>query len=396
MTKSTLQQGRKMTHINSKLVHLGRNSARQSLAVNPPLVRASTTVFPTLAAFKSSYQGVSFETPRYGRSGTSTAFELQTAMASICNTQSCIATSCGLSACAAVLSAYAEPGSHLLIQKEVYGPTRAVAENELRRIKADIEYFDSADELPHLIKPQTSLIFLEVPTSLSMKMLDIRAVTTIAQKHKIPVACDSTWGTPYFFDAHDLGINISIHAATKYINGHSDILLGLITGTYEDLAKTRHWCERFGSHAAPDACWMTLRGLRTLSVRMERHQENALHVASYLQVQPQIKNVLFPALASDPGHQLWQQQFSGAAGPFSIELQPCSESAYEKFFDSLNLFALGTSWGGFESLVMPAIAHHLRSKQTLADEGRMVRLHIGLEDKDELCADLHQALALLG
>ncbi|WDE07420.1 PLP-dependent transferase [Thalassomonas viridans] len=384
-----------MTHINSKLVHQGRSSAEQALAVNPPLLRASTTVFPSLAAFKSSYRGVTFETPRYGRSGTSTAFELQTAMASICNTQSCIATSCGLSACAAVLSAYAKPGAQLLIQKEVYGPCKALADNELTQQQVDIDYFDSPQQLPDLITPKTSLIFLEVPTSLSMKMLDIRAMAEIARQHKIPLACDATWGTPYFFDAHGLGINISIHAATKYINGHSDTLLGLITGSYQDLEQTRRWCERYGSHAAPDACWLTLRGLRTLSVRMERHQENALHVARYLQTQPQVKNVLFPALPSDPGHSLWQQQFSGAAGPFSIELQPCDEASFEKFIDSLKLFSLGTSWGGFESLVMPAIPHHLRSEKTLPDEGRMLRLHIGLEDKGDLCADLQQALSRL-
>jgi len=384
-----------MADIKSKLIHQGRNSARQSLAVNPPLVRASTTVFPTLAEFKSSYQGVTFETPRYGRSGTHTAFELQTAMAAICNTETCIATSCGLSACTAVLSAYAEPGVHILIQKDVYGPTKALAESELQRLQTDIDYFENAEELPHLIKAQTKLIYLEVPTSLSMKMLDVRAITAVAQKYRIPVACDSTWGTPYFFDAHALGINISIHAATKYINGHSDTLLGLITGSYADLAATRQWCERFGSHAAPDACWMTLRGLRTLSVRMERHQENALHVALWLKAQPQIKNVLFPMLASDPGHDLWQQQFSGAAGPFTVELQPCNESSYEQFIDALELFALGTSWGGFESLVMPAIPHHLRSEKILPDDGRMVRLHIGLEDKNDLCADLQQALLKL-
>ena len=383
------------SHIDTKITHCGRDSARQSLAVNPPLVRASTTVFGSLAAFRESYNGTTFETPRYGRSGTSTNFELQAAMASICNTQSAIATACGLSACAAVLGAYSEPNGQILMQNGVYGPTRALAERELRRLNVQIDYFDNAQQLGALLNSRSRLIFLEVPCSLSMQMLDVTAVCAIAKAHNIPVACDSTWGTPIFFDAHKLGINISIHAATKYINGHSDTMLGLITGTYKDLQQTRDWCEHYGSHAAPDACWLTLRGLRTLSVRMQRHQENALQVAHWLQKQPQIKTLLFPALASDSGHELWKKQFSGAAGPFTIELHACAQSRYENCINTFKLFGLGTSLGGFESLVMPAIPHHLRAAKTLPDEGRLLRLHIGLENPDELCTDLQRALSQL-
>lgn len=384
-----------MNHFDTKITHLGRKSAAQFLAVNPPLVRASTTVFPTLAAFKDSYQGTAFETARYGRSGTSTSFELQSTMAAICNTESCIATACGLSACVAVLGAYATANAHILIQDNVYGPTRAFAENELRSQGVDIEFFSDEESLQTLIKGNTQLIFLEVPTSLTMSMLDVQRVTEIAKTKGIPVACDSTWGTPLFFDAHALGINISIHAATKYINGHSDTMLGLITGRYEDLAKTRQWCERFGSHASTDACWMTLRGLRTLSVRMERHQKNAMKVAQWLATSAEIERVIFPALPTDPGYPLWNKQFSGAAGPFTVELCPCDEKAYGSFIDALQLFGLGTSWGGFESLVMPAIPHHLRALESLPNEGRLVRLHIGLEDANDLCSDLDQALKRL-
>jgi cystathionine beta-lyase len=352
-------------------------------------------VFPTLADFKKSYEGVTFETPRYGRSGTSTAFELQSAMASLCNTQSCIATSCGLSACAAVLGAYAKPGSHILIQNGVYGPTKALADTEIKNDNVSVQYFDSAQELTSLLQHNTRLIFLEVPSSLTMNMLNVKEICNIAQSKNIPVACDSTWGTPVFFDAHSLGINISIHAATKYIGGHSDTMLGLITGTYEDLKDTRNWCERYGSHAAPDTCWMVLRGLRTLSIRMERHQKSAIHIAKWLQKQPQIEKVFFPALPDDAGYSLWKEQFSGAAGPFTVQLTSCDESSYEEFINTLKLFGLGTSWGGFESLIMPAIAHHLRSAKQQPKEGRLVRLHIGLENADDLCDDLKNALALL-
>jgi cystathionine beta-lyase len=384
-----------MSQIETQLVHLGRKSADEAFSVNPPLVRASTTVFPNLSTFKASYQGTTFETPRYGRSGTSTTFEFQSAMASICHTESCIATSCGLSACAAVLSAYVQQGSHILIQNDVYGPTRALAVNELIKLGTKIDFFENESDLQALINKRTTLIFIEIPTSLTMKMLDVAAIVSIAKQYDIPVACDSTWGTPLFFDAHGLGINISIHAATKYINGHSDVMLGVITGCYQDLEMTRHWCERYGIHAAPDACWMALRGLRTLSVRMERHEKNALHIAHWLNEQPQVKDIAFPALPSNSQYTLWKKQFSGAAGPFTIELQPCNESQYESFINSLKLFSLGTSWGGFESLIMPAVPHHLRSISELPNEGRMVRLHIGLEDKADLCADLAQAFTKL-
>lgn len=380
-----------MSKLDTKLVHLGRVSATESLAVNPPLVRGSTTVFPNLSAFKASYQGTAFETPRYGRSGTSTTFEFQSMVAAISNTESCIATSCGLSACAAVLSAYAKDGAHIVVQNDVYGPTRSLVEKELKGDGVKVSFFASVQELQNLVNEQTKLIFIEIPTSLSMKMLDVAAIVNIAKQYDITVACDATWGTPMFFDAHGLGINIAIHAATKYINGHSDVMLGVITGRYSDLELTRRWCERHGAYAAPDSCWMALRGLRTLSVRMKRHEENALYVANWLQQQPQVKRVMFPALPSDPGYALFKAQFCGAAGPFTVELRSCNEAQYENFINALQLFGLGTSWGGFESLIMPAIAHHLRSQATLPDEGRLVRLHIGLEDKEELCADLHQA-----
>lgn len=381
--------------IDTQLVRSGRSTTAQSHSVNPALVRASTTVFPCLADFKKSYEGLVFESPRYGRSGTSTTFELQTAMAAICNAQSCIATASGLSAIAAVLSAHAGPEKHILMHDTVYGPTRVLCEKELRELGCHVEFFDSSEGLSDRIKAQTRLVFIEVPSSLTMQMLDVQAVCSAAHASGVPVACDSTWGTPLFFDAHGLGIDISIHAATKYINGHSDVMLGLITGSYQHLASTRNWCDRYGSHAAPDACWLALRGLRTLGVRMQRHQANALAVAEWLHRQPQVKALLFPVLPGDPGHALWKKQFSGGAGPFTFELRACSETAFEQFIDALTLFGLGTSWGGFESLVMPAIPHHLRALKVQPDEGRLVRLHIGMEDPEDLCDDLARALAAI-
>lgn len=375
------------------LTHLGRESGIATNSVNPPLVRGSTTIFQTLAEFKESYKGVVFESPRYGRSGTSTNFELQSAMAKLCGAETCIATSSGLSAVCAAVGAHTKVGGHILAQESVYGPTQVLLEKVLEPLHCRIEFFDSAESLAEKITPETTLVFTEVPSSLTMRMIDIEAVCTVAHKHGIPVACDATWGTPIFFDAHGLGIDIAIHAATKYINGHSDVMLGLLTGTYEALQTTRTWCDRTGNHVSADSCWLALRGLRTLGLRMKKHHENAHEVSNWLLEQPEVKSVFFPALPSDPGHALWKKQFSGAPGPFTIELQSCSEAAYENFINSLELFGLGTSWGGYESLVMPAIPHHLRALAVQPDEGRLVRFHIGLEDPRDLCKDIRKALS---
>lgn len=381
--------------IETQLVRLGRTSATQTNSVSPPLVRASTTLFSSLGEFKKSYDGLVFECAQYGRSGTGTTFELQTAMAKLENAETCIATASGLSAVVAVLSAYGGAGKHILVYDGVYGRTRTLCEKELRPLGCDIEFFNSADDLPQRIRPETSLVFIEVPSSLTMQMLDIVSICTSAHEKGIPVACDSTWGTPIYFKPHALGIDISLHSATKYINGHCDVMLGLITGSYEIMEPVRAWCDHYGSHVSPDVCWLALRGLRTLAVRMPRHQESALMVAKWLQTQPLVKRLLFPALPGDEGHALWKKQFSGSSGLFSFEMNECDEEAFERFFDTLTLFGIGTSWGGFESLVMPAIPQHLRALRVQPDKGRLVRLHIGLANPEDLCDDLHRAFAAM-
>ncbi|WP_431099126.1 cystathionine beta-lyase [Polaromonas aquatica] len=380
-------------HTDTFLAHSGRETARAAQAINPPLVRASTVVFETLADYKHAHHQTVFDSPRYGRSGTSTTFELQRAMAALAGAQTCLATASGLSAIVAVLSAHAGPGKHLLLNESVYGPTRTFCDRDLVPMGTTVDYFPEGADITSYLRDNTSLVYIEAPASLTMEMLDVRAVCAAARRRGVPVASDATWGTPVFFDAHALGVDIAIHSATKYINGHSDLMLGLITGSLDDLAGIRSFCDRSGVHAAPDVCWLALRGLRTLAIRLQRHQQTAMAIALWLQQQPQVKRVMFPALASDPGHALWRDQFSGAAGPFTFELVPCSETSFTAFIDALQLFSLGTSWGGYESLVLPAVPHHLRTLSVLPDEGRLVRLHIGLEHGEDLRGDLAQALA---
>lgn len=379
--------------IDTALAHLGRASSRAAQSVSPPLVRTSTVVFEVLADYKRAHHATVFEAPRYGRSGTSTTFELQQAMAALEGAASCIATASGLSAITAVLAAHGGAGGHLLVSEGVYGPTRLFCEKDLAAAGTRVEFFAHGADIAGLIRPDTRLVFIETPASLTMEMLDARAVCAAARARGVPVAADATWGTPLFFKPHALGVDIAIHSATKFIGGHSDAMLGLVTGSHEALAAVRAFCDRSGSHAAPDACWLALRGLRTLAVRLRRHQETALRVALWLQRQPQVRRVLFPALPGDPGHALWRDQFSGAAGPLSFELAPCGEAAFERFIDAFELFSLGTSWGGFESLVLPAVPYALRGLPALPDEGRLVRIHLGLEDAGDLEADLAQALS---
>ncbi|MFZ2988932.1 trans-sulfuration enzyme family protein [Ideonella sp.] len=378
------------------LIHAGRETARACQSVSPPLVRTSTVVFETLQAYQAAQSGTVFDGPRYGRSGTSTTFELQRTMAALARSEGCIATSCGLSAITAVLAAHAGPGRHILLTSGAYGPTRTFAETVLAPAGTVVECLPHGADIAPWLRPETSLVFVEAPSALTMEMHDVRAICAAARRRGIPVASDSTWGTPLFFDAHGLGIDLSIHAATKFINGHSDLMLGLITGSMAALQPVRTLCDRNGTHAAPDACWLALRGLRTLALRLARHQSSALKVAQWLAAQPRVQRVMFPALPSDPGHALWRAQFTGAAGPFTIALAPCPEADFAAFIHALRLFSLGTSWGGFESLVMPAVPHHLRAVATSAGAPRLVRLHIGLEDPDDLCEDLAQALATLG
>lgn len=382
-------------HIDTQLVHTGRTSARAAQAVNPPLVRTSTVVFETLADYKQAHHERVFDSPRYGRSGTSTSFELQRMMVGLVGAETCLATASGLAAIVAVLGAHAGAGHHLLVSDGVYGPTRTYCERELTASGTEVEFFPHGAAIDSLLRDNTRLVYIETPASLTMEMLDVRAICTAAHARGVPVAADSTWGTPLYFDAHAFGIDISIHSGTKFIGGHSDLMLGLITGSHAALESTRAHSDRSGVHAAPDTCWLALRGLRTLALRMPRHQQTAMQAALWLQQQPQVVRVLYPALPSDPGHALWPDQFTGAAGPLSFELVPCNEAAFAAFIDALRLFSLGASWGGFESLVLPAVPHQLRSLKVLPDTGRLVRLHLGLEDWTDLRDDLAQALAQL-
>jgi cystathionine beta-lyase len=300
--------------------------------------------------------------------------------------------SSGLAAVTAPLQALLGAGDHCLMVDSAYGPARNFCEGILKRCGVETTYYDPliGADIARLMRPNTKVVYCESPGSLTFEVQDIPAIAAVAHQHGAKVLMDNTWGTPYLFRSFEHGVDVSIHAATKYIGGHSDIMLGAVITNEECFLPVRTAMAQIGHSVAPDDVFYALRGMRTLSVRLERHQKNALEVARWLQTRPEVSRVLYPALPDDPGHALWQRDFLGACGLFAIVLKAAPKEAVYAFIDALDLFGIGASWGGFESLVQPA--NPTRSATRWQAEGPLVRLHIGLEDPHDLIADLAQGL----
>jgi len=245
------------------------------------------------------------------------------------------------------------------------------------------------------MRPETRVVFCETPGSLTFEMQDVPAIAEVAHRHGAVVLADNTWGTPYYFPAFARGVDVSIHAATKYVAGHSDVMLGVAVANEACWNPLREVVAAYGFTVSADDCYLGLRGLRTLGVRLARHQDSALRIAKWLQTRPEVARVAYPALSDDPGHALWKRDFTGACGLFGVEFKPVSQTAADAFIDALELFGIGASWGGFESLAVPVHHEKIRTATKPSNQGPMVRLHIGLEDADELIADLELGLAAL-
>ncbi len=383
-------------HKDTLLAHLGRHAERFDGAVNTPVVRASTILAPTVAALDAAHSR-RFTDPYYGRYGTATNKALEEAVAELEGGYRAIALPSGLAAITAALLAFLESGDHLLMVDTVYGPTRRFCDEVLPRHGVLTTYYDPhiGASIEALMQPGTRVVYCETPGSLTFEMQDIPAIAAAAHSRGAVVLADNTWGTPYFFPAFARGVDVSIHAATKYIAGHSDVMLGLLVASEACWGRAREAVAAYGFAVSPDDCYLGLRGLRTLGVRLERHQVSALKVAQWLASRPEVARVAYPALPGDPGHALWKRDFTGACGLFAIEFKPVATAAADAFIDALELFGIGASWGGFESLAVPVRVAKLRTATKAPGSGPMVRLHIGLEDADELIADLDQGLAAL-
>ncbi len=374
---------------DTHLVHAGRDPASQQGMVNPPVYHASTVLFPTVDALRKAaanpYEGV-----YYGRYGTPVHFALEEAVAQLEGAHGAVTTCSGLAAISVALMSVAASGAHLLVADNVYGPTRNLCDGLLACLGVETTYFDPLieDSIAELMRPETRAVFLEAPGSLSFEIPDVSAISIVAHQHGCQVLLDNTWATPLYFRAFEHGVDISIHAATKYIVGHADAMLGIVNCNEQTYKSVRKTAVQLGYCAGPDDVYLGLRGLRTLSVRLRQHQATALALCGWLRGQPQVERVLYPALEDDPGHALWKRDFTGASGLFSAVLKPVSESAFAAMLDGLKLFGMGFSWGGYESLVLPTNPGDYRTATTWPSPGPTLRIHAGLEDARDLIADL--------
>ncbi len=379
----------------TQLVELGRDPKSQLGVVNPPVYHASTVTFETVADL--AFPGDKTDKPHYGRFGTPTISGLEKAVAELEGGWRAYVTPSGLSAISASLLALVAPGDHLLMADTVYGPTRYFCDRFLGRLGVETTYYAPTigEGIRELFRPATKAVFMESPGSLTFEMQDVPAICEQARRRGIVTLMDNTWASPWFCRPFDLGVDVSIQAATKYIVGHSDAMLGMVTTSEQsdEVLRTAIW--DLGLTAGPDDCYLALRGVRTLGVRLARHQENGLELAAWLESRPEVARVLHPGLPSHPQHHIWKRDFSGASGLFGLVLRPCAADAVRAMLEGMRLFKMGYSFGGYESLILPTRPEATRSAVPWRAEGPCLRLHAGLEHVDDMRADLEDAFARL-
>lgn len=387
-------------HDDTKLATLGRDPDGHSGAVNIPVYRASTILQPDLKTLRATQAARERDEQvvSYGRIGTPLTYAFENTLAELEGGYRAMGFPSGAAACAGAILSVTKAGDHLLAADTVYGPTRAFCDGVLKRFGVETTYYDPTigAGVADLFRPNTTAVFTESPGSLTFEMQDIPAIADAAHKRGAKVLMDNTWATPLYFKSFQHGVDLSIHSATKYIVGHSDAQIGTVTATKDAWPALRDTTRNLGTAAGPDEVYLALRGLRTMGVRLERHWKSGQAIADWIKARPEVSAVYHPALPSDRGHALWKRDFLGACGLFSFELdRKFGEAAVAAFVDHLELFGIGYSWGGFESLVTVAMPHRLRTANPWKDRGALIRLHIGLESVDDLKADLAAGFARL-
>jgi cysteine-S-conjugate beta-lyase len=378
----------------TRLVVGGRNAAANHGFVNPPVHHVSTVLYPSAEDFlvrRARYT--------YGRRGTPTSEALQDAIRAL-EGPDCAGVALlpsGLAAISSTLLAVLSAGDHLLVSDSVYQPTRKFCDGVLTRYGIATTYYDPliGDGIAALMRPNTRAVFVEAPGSLSFEVQDVPAIAIAAHAAGAVVVMDNTWASPLYFRAFDKGVDLSIQAATKYIGGHSDVMLGVVSANKATWGRLGDTVHALGLCVGPDDIYLGLRGLRTMGVRLAQHYQAGLRVARWLEQRPEIARVLHPAFESCPGHAVWRRDFSGASGLFSVVFKPVAQTAVNAFLNELSLFGIGASWGGFESLAIPFDCTSIRTATTWAPGGPTVRIHIGLEDVDDLIGDLERGFAAL-
>ena len=376
--------------------HVGRAPRKWLGAVNTPVFRASTILFPTVAELKAAAAGT-HPGLTYGLHGLPTVRDFGAAMAELEGGHAGLAVPSGLTATTLPLLALLAPGDHLLVTDSVYGPTRRFCDLHLARMGVAVTYYDPllGAAIEREFTPRTKVVFTESPGSLTFEVQDIPAIAAVAHARGARVVMDNSWATPLNFRAFDHGVDVSVHAATKYIGGHSDVLLGAIVGNEATFpALFRLWTD-MGVTASSDDCFLGLRGLRTLATRMRQQQASGVAVAQWLRERPEVKEVLHPGLPGARGHELWKRDFRGASSLFGVVLHPVGEDRIAAMLDGCELFSMGWSWGGYESIVIPTWPERVRTATKWNPGGPCLRYAIGLEDPEDLVADLDAGFARL-
>ncbi len=369
----------------TKLVHSGRHPFEQHGFVNTPVYRGSTVLYRSYAdllARNAKYT--------YGTHGTPTTEALETAWTDITGAAGTVLAPSGLSAVALALLTATKAGDHILVSDSVYQPTRSFCERFLRRFGVETTFYDPwlGEEIAALIRPNTSVIFLETPGSQTFEIQDVPAIVAVAAAKGLCTILDNTWATPLYFQAHGFGVDLVVEAGTKYLSGHADLLLGLVSANDRWFPRLRATFDLFANCPGPEDVFLALRGLRSLELRLREAERQGLALATWLAGRPEVARVLHPALPDCPGHAIWKRDFRGSSGLFSVYLKPISQKALTAFLDGLKLFGMGYSWGGYESLVVPFDCGSYRTATKFAPEGPALRFSIGLEDPDDLKADL--------
>jgi cysteine-S-conjugate beta-lyase len=377
----------------TRLVLAGRDPADSFGFVNPPLVRGSTVLYPTMEDFLARKNRFT-----YGTAGSPTIDALESALNMLEKGAGVVVCPSGLLACTLPLLATLSAGDHLLVTDSVYRPTRRFCETMLKRMGVETTYYDPliGAGIKALLKPNTKVIFTEAPGSQTFEMQDIPAISKVARAHDVLVIMDNTWATPVFFDSHKAGVDLSIQAGTKYYSGHSDVLIGTVSARTPELyRKLRDAWEVLGVIIGPEDAFLTLRGIRTMGLRLKEQMQAGIAMARWLGERPEVARVMHPALENDPGHAIWKRDFTGASSLFAVELKPVAMKAVGAMLDGLQLFGMGASWGGYESLALPFDCTVYRSATKPDFKGPTIRFHIGLEDLEDLKEDLDAGFARL-
>ncbi|MCU9947683.1 cystathionine beta-lyase [Pseudomonas solani] len=380
-------------NISTQLTMLGRDPAEQFGFVNAPLYKGSTIIYKTLDDIEARRSRFS-----YGTAGSPTIAHLEDAWTQLTGAKGTVLSTSGLGAVALALFSTTKAGDHILIPDSVYRPTRNFCNQMLARYGVTTTYYDPmiGADIERLIGPNTTTLFLEAPGSQSFEVQDIPALVAVARRHGVKTILDNTWATPIFFRGHDHGIDLTVEAGTKYLGGHSDILLGLVTANEACWPALRATYDAMSMLPGAEDCVQALRGMRTLFLRLKEAERRGLEMARWLSERPEVSRVLHPAFESCPGHAHWKRDFKGSSGLFSIVLAPgYTRDGLAAMLDNLSIFSMGFSWGGYESLVIPFDCSTYRTATRWEAEGFALRLQIGLEDMDDLKGDLARGFARL-